>query len=144
MSSNQPEQLTKAIYETLSPCAIAGFLENTPIAVINNLHIYEGEVGNVDSREIKGSFNNSALNNVNIQSEILREYQLSEKDFENLESDINEADISETAREQNRLFLENLKASLNEHDKETAKRIVGWIKDSIGNVSSVITIASVL
>ncbi len=144
MSSNRPEQLTKAIYDTLSPSAKAGFLENTPIAVINNLHIYEGEVRNVDSREIKGSFNNSSLNNVNIQSDVLREYQLSEKDFENLENDIKEADISETAREHNRLFLENLKASLNEYDKETAKKIIGWIKDSIGNVSSVITIASVL
>lgn len=98
----------------------------------------------MDSREINSSFNNSSLNNANIQSDVLREYQLSEKDFQNLVAEINEADISETAKDQNRLYLENLKASLIEHDKETAKKMIDWIKDSIGNVSSIITIASVL
>lgn len=98
----------------------------------------------MQNRNIKGSFNNSSLDNVSIQSDILNEYGLSEKDFDNLEVAINEADIEGMAKEQNQLYLEKLKQSINEHDKEQAKKFLDWIKNSIGNVSSVITIASVL
>ncbi|MCG7332148.1 hypothetical protein [Salinicoccus roseus] len=98
----------------------------------------------MQDRSIKDSFNSSSLENVSIQSDILNEYGLSEKDFDNLEVAINEAEIGEMAKEQNQLYLEKLKKSINEHEKEQAKKFLGWIKNSIGNVSSVITIASVL
>lgn len=113
------------------------------MCIIENYYSYEG-VASVNNNNIKGSFNHSSLDNVTIQSDVLNEYQISEKDFQKLETDINEADISDSTKEQNKMFLENLKTSLNEHDKETAKKMIDWIQSSIGKIASVTTILDAL
>lgn len=117
---------------------------NTPKFIVQHLNFINGDGNSMDNREITGSFNNSELNDVNVQSDIYSEYNLREEDFENLKTDIEKADISEVAVQQNNYFLEDLKTSLKEKDKDNAKKILGWIKDSIGSTAAILTIESLL
>ncbi|WP_121614814.1 hypothetical protein [Virgibacillus halodenitrificans] len=107
------------------------------------IQLFSGGV-HIDNREINGSFNNSNLDNVNIQSDILQEYNLSKEDLETLEKDIELHSIDEVAKEQNLEFLKQFQLALKAHDKEQAKKYLTWIKKGVTNVASVMTIGTTL
>lgn len=104
---------------------------------------FSGDI-NMAKNEINHSFNNSDLENVNIQSEVLQEYNLPKEDLEALEKDIELHSKDEMTKEQNQEFFKQFQQSLKAHDKEQAKKYLTWIKKGVNNVASVMTIGTTL
>ncbi|AKG05508.1 hypothetical protein AAV35_012580 [Salimicrobium jeotgali] len=98
----------------------------------------------MNKREINDSFNNSAMNNVNIQSDVLEKYELSEKNLIALKEDIDRYSQNEMEKEQNEEFYERFKDSLNKDNKQEAKKYLTWILKGVGEVASVMTIGTTL
>lgn len=100
----------------------------------------------MDQRNITGSFNDSDLKGNNaIQSDNVNQYQNfstseAEKAFEELFSEISK--ITELSkREQAEYNAEELKNALDNKDKTKAEKLIGFLKNSIGTVAALTTIA---
>lgn len=144
IDTGSPLTITEEMLEGLSYTALTNLKEQS------GGNVYQIITQNIQGdavmgkREIRGSFNNSHLNNVTIQSDTLEELNISEEDLMSLEQDIRKETLDEVAEEQNLMFFEELKKSLAQHDKEQAKKYLGWITKSIGNVAAAITIGNAL
>ncbi|HDU0738594.1 TPA: hypothetical protein REP61_002437, partial [Staphylococcus pseudintermedius] len=78
-------------------------------------------------------FNHSILDNNNIQSTINENNPLvSKQQVDELEECIHQID-EEDIRQMNEEFLENFKTSLQEHDKETARKWIGYINNTLNS-----------
>lgn len=106
-----------------------------------------GECVSMSQRKVEGSFNNSSFNgNTNIQGDHLEQNQLIneqrfEEAFQRLFEEI-EAIKDSSQREQANYFAQELKSALEKQDKDKGKKLIGFLKGTLGNVSSLMTIAS--
>lgn len=102
--------------------------ENSP----NNINlIINGDVSVNNNNNISDSFNHSKLDNNNIQSEITNKNPLvPQKQVEDLEDIIEQID-EEDLKQMNKEFLDNFKTSLKEHDKDQAKKWIGYIRNTL-------------
>lgn len=83
------------------------------------------------NNNISDSFNHSKLDNNNIQSTVNENNLLvSKQQVDELEECINQID-DEDLKQMNEEFLNNFKNSLQKHDKETAKKWVGYINNTL-------------
>lgn len=84
-----------------------------------------------NSNSISDSFNDSILDNSNIQSTVNKNNPLvSKQQVDELEEYIHQID-DEDIKQMNEEFLKNFKTSLEKHDKETAKKWIGFIKNTL-------------
>lgn len=84
-----------------------------------------------NNNSIIDSFNHSKLDNSNIQSTVNENNLLvSKQQVDELEECIHQID-NEDIKQMNEEFLKNFKISLEKHDKETAKKWIGYIKNTL-------------
>ncbi|MCG2119956.1 MULTISPECIES: hypothetical protein [Staphylococcus] len=84
-----------------------------------------------NNNSIIDSFNHSKLDNSNIQSTVNENNLLvSKQQVDELEECIHQID-NEDIKQMNEEFLKNFKTSLEKHDKETAKKWIGYIKNTL-------------
>lgn len=92
--------------------------------------IIKGDL-NVNNNNISGSFNNTELNNTNVQSQFVNQTHLvPNQQVEELENSIQLIEDTEL-KQINEEFLENFKISLKEYDKENARKWIGYIKRTL-------------
>ncbi|UAS63570.1 hypothetical protein K9E77_11905 [Staphylococcus pseudintermedius] len=109
------------------PTYLKQLLPHTKCVVIN------GDVNMNNNNNISDSFNHSILDNNNIQSTINENNPLvSKQQVDELEECIHQID-EEDIRQMNEEFLENFKTSLQEHDKETARKWIGYINNTLNS-----------
>ncbi|EGQ0375777.1 hypothetical protein KXP90_001243 [Staphylococcus pseudintermedius] len=90
------------------------------------------------------SFNNSNISHTNIQSNNNNQHlTVPSEPIQELEDYISNID-DVTLREMNEEFLTNLKSSLAVNDKENAKKVISFMRGTLGSVASLATIAGYL
>lgn len=125
--------------------AAAAIEMQTPIMVMNHIYLNGGN-NNMDFRKIEGSFNHSDLSGNNaIQADEVTQFQsISKNDFDEawklLLQDI-EAIQDPAVKDQAEYNAEQLKEAFEAKDTNKAKRLIGFLKTSIGTVASLATIA---
>src|SRR5690606_9215944 len=107
---------------------------------------YNGGSGIVDSRKIEGSFNHSNLSGNNaIQSDnVIQSQNISKSEsdeaFDLLFEEIKKMQ-DESKKEQAEYIAEQLKEAFQNNDSTKGKKLIGFLKSSIGTVASLATIA---
>jgi len=100
----------------------------------------------VDQRNISGSFNNSTLNgNNNIQADNNTQIQNDnskslENAFKELFDEIKKIS-DESTRDQAEYFANDLKEAYETNNKDKAKKVLSFLKGTIGTVASLASIA---
>lgn len=128
----------------LTPEAYTKLAQQSPPCIINIFA--EGGVS-VDNRSIKDSFNDAKLDgNASIQSENVNQTQLiskakSEEAFQELFSAIEKLENPST-RQQAQFNAELLQEAVEKKDAEKGQKLLGFLKESIGTIDSLTTIAS--
>src|SRR5699024_10265071 len=118
----------------------------SPAVVIENLSIQvnNGEGGAM--KNISGSFNNSDLNQTNIQGEqtIETNYGIKPEVLEQLIWDINSKVSDENERDKALFYVEQAKDALKQKNTEKAKKMFHWTATIVGNTAAMITIGTTL
>ncbi|UOR10291.1 hypothetical protein [Halobacillus amylolyticus] len=86
----------------------------------------------------------SEVNSKEINQKIEKNEGISQEVLMELKDEILKSTSSERETEENLHHYENFKKALQDHDKEKAKKYWTWIKESIGNVASIMTIGTTL
>lgn len=104
-----------------------------------------GKMVTMSHRKIEGSFNYSQLSGANnIQGDYVNQ-DVSNQDsvklaFQELFNEIDKLNDSQK-KDQARFFAEQLEQALKNDEKDKGKKLIGFLKDSLGVVSSLVTIA---
>lgn len=105
---------------------------------IYNIIYNQGVVNlNNTNNTITGSFNNSDITNSSIQSDNSFGINIPQEYLSSLQGTIKEIEERDL-RSMNEEWFSKFENSLKEHDKETAKKYLGYMKRIIGSVPSIL------
>lgn len=91
------------------------------------------------NNNITGSFNNSNINNSSIQSDNISSIEVPKEHLDSLQEELNDIEDIDI-KSMNEEWFNKFQSSLREHDKEQARKYLGFMKKFIGSVPSILAL----